>query len=47
MAPYLGRQAATGRSGVAAAGVAQEFQRVSTACQRDTAMAGPQYTFEG
>src|SRR6516225_944698 len=28
MQPYLSRQAATGRSGVAAIGVAQEFQRV-------------------
>jgi hypothetical protein len=28
MAPYLDRQAATGRSGVAAIGVAQEYQRV-------------------
>jgi hypothetical protein len=31
MTPYLHRQAATGRSGVAAIGVAQEFQRVWTA----------------
>ncbi|MFC0109347.1 hypothetical protein [Kibdelosporangium aridum] len=31
MRPHLGRQAATGRSGVAAIGVAQEFQRVWTA----------------
>jgi hypothetical protein len=31
MQPYLDRQAATGRSGVAAIGVAQEFQRVFTA----------------
>jgi hypothetical protein len=30
MRPYLDRQAATGRSGVAAIGVAQEFQRVWT-----------------
>src|SRR5712664_340111 len=45
MAPYLGRQAATGRSGVAAIGVAQEFQRVWTAYQRETSTAAPQFTF--
>jgi hypothetical protein len=45
MQPYLGRQAATGRSGVAAVGVAQEFQRVWAAYQRDTRTAAPQYTF--
>ena len=31
MQPHLDRQAATGRAGVAAIGVAQEFQRVFTA----------------
>src|SRR5215471_11431691 len=45
MQPYLGRQAATGRSGVAAIGVCQEFQRVWAAYQRDTKTAAPQYTF--
>ena len=45
MQPYLDRQAAAGRSGVAAIGVAQEFQRVWAAYQRDTATAAPQYTF--
>jgi hypothetical protein len=45
MAPYLKRAAATGRSQVAAIGVAQEFQRVWAAYQRDTATAAPQYTF--
>src|ERR1017187_1134704 len=45
MQPYLDRQAAPGRSGVAAIGVAQEFQRVWAAYQRDTATAAPQYTF--
>jgi hypothetical protein len=45
MTPYLDRQAATGRSGVAAIGVAQEFQRVWAAYQRDTRTAAPQYTF--
>ena len=45
MRPYLDRQAATGRSGVAAIGVAQEFQRVWAAYQRDTKTAAPQFTF--
>src|SRR6516164_1764212 len=45
MAPYLKRAAATGRSQVAAIGVAQEFQRVWAAYQRDTKTAAPQYTF--
>jgi hypothetical protein len=45
MAPYLRRAAAAGRSQVAAIGVAQEFQRVWAAYQRDTATAAPQYTF--
>jgi hypothetical protein len=39
MTPYLRRQAATGRSGVAAIGVAQEFQRVAT-CSTTPARAG-------
>jgi hypothetical protein len=45
MAPHLARHAATGRSGIAAVGVAQEFQRVWAAYQRDTRTAAPQYTF--
>src|SRR3984885_9060064 len=45
MAPYLKQAAAGGRSRVAAIGVAQEFQRVWTAYQRDTKTAAPQYTF--
>jgi hypothetical protein len=45
MQPYLDRQAASGRSGVAAVGVAQEFQRVWAAYQRQTQTAAPQYTF--
>jgi hypothetical protein len=45
MAPYLKQAAATGRSQVVAIGVAQEFQRVWTAYQRDTKTAAPQYTF--
>ena len=45
MQPHLQAQAATGRSGVAAVGVSQEFQRVWSAYQRDTQTAAPQYTF--
>jgi hypothetical protein len=45
MAPYVRQAAASGRSQVAAVGVAQEFQRVWAAYQRDTATAAPQYTF--
>jgi hypothetical protein len=45
MAPHLARQASTGRSGIAAVGVAQEFQRVWAAYQRDTRTAAPQCTF--
>jgi hypothetical protein len=45
MAPYLRHAAASGRSQVAAVGVAQEFQRVWAAYQRDTATAAPQFTF--
>jgi hypothetical protein len=45
MAPYLKQAAAGGRSRVAAIGVAQEFQRVWTAYQRDTKSAAPQFTF--
>jgi len=40
MRPYVARQAATGRSGVAAVGVAQEFQRVLSASTRDAAGGG-------
>jgi hypothetical protein len=45
MAPYLRTAAAASRSQVAAVGVAQEFQRVWVAYQRDTDTAAPQYTF--
>ena len=45
MRPYLGRQAASGRSGVAAIGVSQEFQRVWAAYRRETKTAAPQFTF--
>jgi hypothetical protein len=45
MQPHIAAQAATGRSGVAAVGVCQEFQRVWAAYQRDTRTAAPQYTF--
>jgi hypothetical protein len=45
MRPHLARQAATGRSGVAAVGVAQEFQRVWTAYERQTRTGAAQYCF--
>jgi hypothetical protein len=45
MRPHLARQAATGRSGVAAIGVAQEFQRVWTAYERTTATEAVQWCF--
>jgi hypothetical protein len=45
MARYLKRAAADGRSRVVAIGVAQEFQRVWAAYQRDTKTAAPQFTF--
>jgi hypothetical protein len=40
MEPYVARQAATGRSGVAAIGVAQEFQRVATCTTKPAAGGG-------
>jgi hypothetical protein len=43
--PYLDRQAATGCSGVAAIGVAQEFQRVWTATEGKTATGTPRWSF--
>jgi hypothetical protein len=45
MAPHLARQAATGRSGVAAIGVAQEFQRVWTASEGKTSTGTPRWSF--
>ena len=45
MAPYLKQAAATGRSQVAAIGVAQEFQPVWAAYRRETSTAAPQFTF--
>jgi hypothetical protein len=46
MRPYLARQAATGRSGVAAIGVAQEYQNVFAAHQReDRGYSGRQVWF--
>src|SRR5205809_3345331 len=45
MAPHLGRQAATGRSGVAAIGVAQEFQRVWTAYEGKASTGTPRWSF--
>ncbi|MCE7008870.1 hypothetical protein LWC34_39575 [Kibdelosporangium philippinense] len=45
MRPHLDRQAATGRSGVAAIGVAQEFQRVWTAYERQSPAGAVQWWF--
>ena len=45
MQPHLARQAATGRSGVAAIGVAQEFQRVWTASEGKTSTGTPRWSF--
>jgi hypothetical protein len=45
MRPYLVAQAATGRSGVAAIGVAQEFASVSTGTQRDAPNVIPWFSF--
>ena len=42
--PPVKQAAADGRSQVAAIGVAQEFQRVRTANQRQTSTAAPQFT---
>ena len=44
MAPHLARQASTGRSGVAAIGVAQEFQRVWTAYEGKTSTGTPRWS---
>jgi hypothetical protein len=45
MHPHLTRQAATGCSGVAAIGVAQEFQRIWTATEGKTATGTPRWSF--
>ena len=45
MQPHLARQASTGRSGVAAIGVAQEFQRVRTAYEGKTSTGTPRWSF--
>lgn len=45
MRPYLARQAATGRSGVAAIGVAQEFQNVVLATERGRSGTAPWFSF--
>ncbi|MGI9004344.1 MAG: hypothetical protein ACR2GH_22280 [Pseudonocardia sp.] len=41
MRPYLEAQAETGRSGVAAIGVAQEYASVFTGTERDAARDSP------
>jgi len=45
MGPHLARQEAAGRSGVAAIGVAQEFQRVWTAYEGKTSAGTPRWSF--
>lgn len=45
MGPHLRRQAATGVSGVAAIGVAQEFQRVWSAVEGTTSTGTPRWSF--
>jgi hypothetical protein len=45
MSPYIAAQAATGRSGVAAIGVAQEFAPVFTATKRDAPNGIPWFSF--
>src|SRR6202048_31742 len=45
MQPYLKAQAATGRSGLAAIGVAQEFAPVFTGTQRPTSNGIPWFSF--
>ena len=45
MRPYLARQAATGRAGVAAIGVAQEFAPVFTATKRSGQTTGVWFSF--
>jgi hypothetical protein len=45
MSPHLRRQAATGTSGVAAIGVAQEFQRVWSATEGKTSTGTPRWSF--
>jgi hypothetical protein len=43
--PYLARQARTGRSGVAAIGIAQEFQNVFSSAQRTGDSGVPWFSF--
>src|SRR5665648_1233015 len=45
MGRYLAAQAATGRSGVVAIGVAQEYQNVFAATQRDRSSGVPWFSF--
>ncbi len=45
MQPHLARQAATGRPGVAAIGMAQEFQRVWIAYEGKTSTGTPRWNF--
>jgi len=45
MRGYLAAQARTGRSGVAAIGIAQEFQNVFASTRRDTSTGAPWFSF--
>jgi hypothetical protein len=45
MRPLMAAQAETGRSGVVAVGVAQEFQNVFASAKRDTASGAPSFSF--
>jgi hypothetical protein len=45
MRPYLAAQARTGRSGVAAIGVAQEYANVFTGSQREGSTGAPWFAF--
>jgi hypothetical protein len=45
MGRYLTAQAATGRAGVAAIGVAQEYQNVFAATQRERSREFPWFSF--
>jgi hypothetical protein len=47
MGRYLAARAATGRSGVAAIGVAQEYQSVFAATQREGYNGVPWFSFTG
>jgi hypothetical protein len=45
MRPYLAAQAKTGRSGVAAIGIAQEYASVFTGTEREGSTGAPWFAF--